>query len=263
MPDPAVAVPPFLSRPIDGAAHDLGIEAIGPIKTRTTVAMMLWTKTFHRCAVLVLALAALALAPGGAEAHPHVFIDARAELVYDAEGQLTAIRHVWRFDEAFSAFATQGMATDDNGLITRETLQPLAKVNIDSLKDYDYFSLLHIGGKRYGFKIPTEYWLQMDQGQLTLFFTLNLTQPVKVAKQNLVLDVYDPSYFVDFTLVPSEPALLVNAPSGCKLTVAPKGEPDAAAAAILSQIPASERDLPPEYQSLTKDLANRITVTCP
>ena len=93
--------------------------------------------------------------------------------------------------------------------------------------------------------------------------TLNLTQPVKVAKQTIVLDVYDPSYFVDFTLVPSEPALLVNAPAGCKLTVTPKGEPDAASAAILSQIPATERQLPAEYQSLTKDLVNRIAVTCP
>jgi ABC-type uncharacterized transport system substrate-binding protein len=219
--------------------------------------------TFRRWTALLLLLAGLVPIAGRAEAHPHVFIDARAELVFDTQGQLAAIRHVWRFDEAFSAFATQGMATNDDGLITRETLQPLAKVNVDSLKDFDYFSFLHVGPKRYGFKLPTDYWLQMDQGQLTLFFTLALAQPVKVARQTIVLDVYDPSYFVDFTLVPSEPALLVEAPSGCKMTVTPKGEPDAASAAILSQIPASERQLPPEYQSLTKDLANRITVTCP
>jgi ABC-type uncharacterized transport system substrate-binding protein len=212
--------------------------------------------------MLALAVSLLGLARR-AEAHPHVFIDARAELVFDDKAQLTAIRHVWRFDEAFSAFATQGMATNDDGLITRETLQPLAKVNIDSLKDYDYFSYLRIGGKRYGFRIPTDYWLQMDNGQLTLFFTMNLTQPVQVSKQVIMLDVYDPSYFVDFTLVPTEPALLVNAPAGCKMAVTPKGEPDAAAAAILSQVPASERALPAELQGLTKDLANRITVTCP
>jgi len=214
-------------------------------------------------AFLLITMAGLTAVASRAEAHPHVFIDARAELVFDDKQQLTAIRHVWRFDEAFSAFATQGMATDDNGLITRETLQPLAKVNVDSLKDYDYFSYLRIGGKRYGFKLPTDYWLQMDNGQLTLFFTLNLTQPVPISKQTIMLDVYDPSYFVDFTLVPSEPALLVNAPAGCKLTVTPKGEPDAAAAALLSTVPASERELPPELQGLTKDLANRITVTCP
>lgn len=220
-------------------------------------------KILGQYAVYMLFFASLAGFNNRAEAHPHVFIDARAELVFDTQGQLTAIRHVWRFDEAFSAFATQGMATDDRGLITRETLQPLAKVNIESLKDYDYFSFLRISGKRYGFKIPTEFWLQMDQGQLILFFTMNVAQPIKVAAKNVVLDVFDPSYFVDFTLVPTEPARLVDAPKGCKLNVTPKGDPDAATAAILSQIPASERELPAEYQAMTQDLANRITVTCP
>ena len=47
------------------------------------------------------------------------------------------------------------------------------------------------------------------------------------------------------------------------MQVQPKGDPDPSAAAILATIPATERQLPPEYQSLTKDLVNRITVECP
>ncbi|MDR3376746.1 MAG: DUF1007 family protein [Ancalomicrobiaceae bacterium] len=218
---------------------------------------------WRRLCLVVAVVGAFAMPPRPAEAHPHVFVDARAELVFDQAGKLTAVRHVWRFDEAFSAFATQGLATDDNGKVTREALQPLAKINVDSLKDYDYFSYLRVAGKRFGFKIPTEYWLQMDGGLLTLFFTLPLMEPVKASKQTLILDVYDPGYFVDFTLVESEPALLVDGPTGCDLKVQAKGEPDAASAAILSQIPASERDLPPDLQQMTKDLANRITVKCP
>ncbi|MDR3494321.1 MAG: DUF1007 family protein [Ancalomicrobiaceae bacterium] len=218
---------------------------------------------WRRLAMAFAIVGALLAAVRPAAAHPHVFVDARAELVFDTTGTLTAVRHVWRFDEAFSAFATQGLATDDTGKVTREALQPLAKINVDALKDYDYFSFLHVAGKRYGFKIPTEYWLQMDGGQLTLFFTLPLMEQVKVSKRTLTLDVYDPGYFVDFTLVDSEPALLVNAPTGCDLKVQPKGEPDAASAAILSQIPATERQLPPDLQDMTKDLANRITVRCP
>eukprot|EP01037_Dinobryon_pediforme_P023379 gene23379-24809_t len=200
---------------------------------------------------------------GPAVAHPHVWVDARAELVFDKDGQLTAIRHVWRFDDLFSGFATQGLATDDNGVVTPEALKPIAKVNIDSLKDYDYFTILHVGGKRYGFKIPTEYWLQVDNGLLTLFYTLPLVTPVKASGATIVVDIADPYYFVDFTLIESEPALLVDAPTGCSLTVVRKDAPSADAAALLSQIPATERELPPEYQSLTKDLVDRITVKCP
>ncbi len=198
-----------------------------------------------------------------AVAHPHVWVDARAELVFDKDGQLTAIRHVWRFDDLFSGFATQGLATDDNGVVTPEALKPIAKVNIDSLKDYDYFTILRIGSKRYGFKIPTEYWLQVDNGLLTLFYTLPLVTPVKASGSTIVVDIADPYYFVDFTLIESEPALLVDAPTGCALKVDRKDNPNADAAALLSQIPATERELPPEYQSLTKDLVNRVTVKCP
>ena len=211
---------------------------------------------------LLLALGALVFGATPGLAHPHIFVDARVEIVFDAKGEITALRHVWRFDDAFSAFATQGLDANGDGILTRDELQPLAKVNVESLKDYDYFSFLRVAGKRVGFKIPTEYWLEMTDGLLTLFYTLPLMQPVD-PKQGVVIDVYDPIYFVDFTLVEKEPALLVGAPAGCTLDAKPKGEPDAASAAILSQVPVTERDLPMELRSLTKDLANRITVKCP
>ena len=198
-----------------------------------------------------------------AAAHPHVWIDARAELVFDADGKLISVRHVWRFDELFSGFATQGLATNDKGEVTDEALKPIAKVNVESLKDYDYFTTLRIGGKHVGFKFPVDYWLQVDNGLLTLFYTLPLMEPVKIGKETVTLDVADPYYFVDFTLVPDEPALLVNAPQGCDLKIQRKDEPTGDAAAVLGQIPATERDLPPELQALTKDLVNRVTVKCP
>lgn len=41
------------------------------------------------------------LAAGPASAHPHVFIDAKADVVFDDQGRITAIRNVWRFDDAY------------------------------------------------------------------------------------------------------------------------------------------------------------------
>jgi len=200
---------------------------------------------------------------GPALAHPHVFVDARAEIVFDPEGRITAIRQIWRFDDAFSAFASQGLDTNGDGILTVEELQPLAKVNIDSLKDYDYFTILRAAGKRIGFRIPTEYWLQSNDGFLTLFYTLNLMQPVKPDAAGVVIQIYDPSYFVDYQLVEKDPAVLKNAPATCSLAVKRKGAPDDATAAILSQIPASEREIPASLMAVTAQLANTITVKCP
>lgn len=214
-------------------------------------------------ASVTLAAGTFFTAIGGAAAHPHVFVDARTQVVFDAEGKITAVRQIWRFDDAFSAFASQGLDKNGDGVLSVEELQPLAKVNVDSLKDYDYFTSLRVEGKRAGFKIPTEYWLQSSDGYLTLFYTLNLMQPVKPDAKGVTLDVFDPGYFVDFQFVEKDPVVLEKAPATCKAEIQRKGAPDAATAAILGQIPASERDLPPELKALTSDLANRITVRCP
>ena len=59
--------------------------------------------------------ASLLLAPALAEAHPHVWADAASEVLFDAQGQIVAIRHHWRFDEGFSTYALQGLDLDRDG----------------------------------------------------------------------------------------------------------------------------------------------------
>jgi ABC-type uncharacterized transport system substrate-binding protein len=212
--------------------------------------------------VVAAGLAAAFAAPEAARAHPHVFVDARLEVQFDKTGRVAALRHVWRFDDAFSAFATQGLDIDGNGLFSQEELAPLAKVNVDSLKDFDYFTMPRLGSRRLGLKLPEAYRLEFDDGYLTLFYSLPLKEPVKPASEAMTIDVYDPSYFVDFDLVKDEPALLVDAPPGCSLDVRRKSDPDPASAALLSQIPASERDVPAELKAVTSTLVNRVTIRC-
>ena len=215
----------------------------------------------HASAGLVLAV--FAAVPREAAAHPHVYVDARVEVVFDKDGQITALRHVWRFDDAFSAFASQGLDANGDGVLSIEELQPLAKINVESLKEYEYFTFLKVGAKRVGFKIPTEYWLQSADGFLSLFYTLPLMQPVKPDANGVSIDVYDPNYFVDYQLVETDPAKLIDAPAACALTVKRKADPDAATAAILGQYPASERELPANLRTLTNEMANRVVVKCP
>jgi ABC-type uncharacterized transport system substrate-binding protein len=34
-------------------------------------------------------------------AHPHVWIDGHLTLLFNGQGQVTALRHTWKFDELF------------------------------------------------------------------------------------------------------------------------------------------------------------------
>jgi ABC-type uncharacterized transport system substrate-binding protein len=67
---------------------------------------------------------------------------------------------------------------------------------------------------------------------LTLHFLLPLKQPLKA--KSLTIAVYDPEFFIDFSLAEKDPAKLVGAPAQCKLTIGKPQEMNAAGAAVQS-----------------------------
>jgi ABC-type uncharacterized transport system substrate-binding protein len=197
-----------------------------------------------------------------ASAHPHVFVDARAEIAFDKAGEITAIRHIWQFDEAFTAFAIQGLDANSDGKLSDAELAPLAKVNVDSLKEYAFFTWLRQGKKSFSFVPPTEYWLEFHGGRLTLFYTLPLKKPVAI-QGKATLEVFDPEYFVAFTFPKDKAVTLTDAPAGCRAEYRPPRMLDAGTMAMLSAIPADQHDLPPELQDAAAGLANLISLECP
>src|SRR3569833_2672188 len=115
-----------------------------------------------------------------AVAHPHVWVTMTTEVVYAPDGIVTGIRLAWAFDDMFSAFATQGYESKVKGQFTREELEPLAKVNVESLKEYDYFTYVTADGKKVKLKDPAPgYYLDWKDAVLTLHFTLPVEQPIK------------------------------------------------------------------------------------
>ncbi len=194
-----------------------------------------------------------------AAAHPHVWVTMRSELVYAPDGTITGIRHAWTFDDMFSAFATQGIDSKKRGVFTREELAPLAKTNIESLKDFDYFTVARLNGKKVDLADPTGgYYLEYKDQILTLNFTLPFKSPIKV--KDLQIEIYDPSYFVDFSFEKNNPVALVGSPAGCKLAVARPEEMDPAKAAKLFQMTPDQKLDPSEL--LGAQFANRIVVKC-
>src|SRR5450631_3839701 len=135
-----------------------------------------------------------------ASAHPHVWVTMKSELIYAPDGTLTGVRHAWTFDDMFSTFATQGLESKEKGKFTREELAPLAKVNIESLKEYDYFTYATADGVKVPLIDPLpDYWLDYNDDVLTLNFTLPFKPPVKA--KELKIDIYDATIFVDFSFV--------------------------------------------------------------
>nr|WP_315802883.1 DUF1007 family protein [Bradyrhizobium sp. SZCCHNS3002] len=154
---------------------------------------------------------ALLVSGSAAEAHPHIWVTSTSELVYAADGSVTGVRHAWTFDDMFSRHALLGIET--KGAYTREELQPLAQINIEMLKEHAYFTSLKVTEKL-TFEAPIDYFLDYTDGRLTLHFTLPLKTPVK--SKTFLLEIVDPSYFIDFQMAKDHPAKLVGAPASCE-----------------------------------------------
>jgi ABC-type uncharacterized transport system substrate-binding protein len=166
---------------------------------------------------LTLALAAagsIGLAQA-ADAHPHVWATVHSEILLGANHQIIGIRHSWTFDEFYTAMAVEGLDTNKDGIYSKEELQPLAKVNVESLKDFDYFTEGE-EDKMLPLKPPVDYWIDYDKNVLTLHFTLPLDKPVDTHGKPVQVDVYDPSFFVAFGFATEKPVTLAGADSkGC------------------------------------------------
>jgi len=212
---------------------------------------------------LALTVAAVTVATQAA-AHPHVFVDARARIIFDDQGRISAVDNIWKFDEAFSAFATEGLdaAGNHNGKLDPAELAPLAKVNVTSLKAYDYFTYVISGSAKHPFSPPTKYHLEYANGRLTLFFTLPLKEPAAIDRSARV-EIFDPEYFVAFTFVKHDPVSLEGAPAGCTAAYQPPHMLDASTMGALAAIPVEQHDLPPSLLNAAAALANVINVNCP
>lgn len=243
---------------------------------------------------ILMCIFALMLSVVVVAAHPHVFVEARTKLVFDENGQAVAVNHIFRFDDAFSAFAIQGFDTNGDGVYSREELAELAQVNVESMADFGYFTFGDNTRVELDFNTPTDYWLEVttvplsdywtmkpedfeaiqedvrmnggtapeDVQLLELHFTLPLKDPSD-ADNVITLDVYDPTYYVDFRFGSEDEAVgTVNPPGTCQVTRKEPPPLDDATAYALAQIGPEQRDLPPELQSAAASQVNQMIVNC-
>lgn len=174
-----------------------------------------------KLAIAALALAfALGLSATKLAAHPHVWVSVKATVVY-ANGTVTGLEQAWTFDEFYTAQAIEGLDANGDGTYSREELKELAQVNIDGLKEFDYFTHAKLGDGDLKFSPPVDYWLEhTDKGILTLHFRLPLEHPVLAEAPGFNFSVFDPSFFIAFALAETDPIKLgEGAPAGCKVVI--------------------------------------------
>jgi nickel/cobalt exporter len=197
-----------------------------------------------------------------ATAHPHIFIDAKATVVFNDAGDVIAVKHQWTFDEAFSAWSIQGLDTNNDGVTSEQELQPLADENMKGLAAYTYYTYVGEGSApNLTFKSMPNPRLDYANGRTTLNFGVQLDKPYRI-KDTLELSIDDPEYYVAITFAGPEAVSLENAPAGCSVKLDPPKEIPPALADKLYALGADVTQLPPDLAAAMRGMQGSILVHC-
>jgi ABC-type uncharacterized transport system substrate-binding protein len=193
------------------------------------------------------------LATTPAAAHPHVWVWNKT-VVLHKDGALVGLRYTWLFDEMYSASAVEDLDKNRDGKLDRSELAELAKVNVEGIKEFEYFTTSKFRGKPIQIADPKDYFMELrelDQGPgpqlepeppakagnsaadaakaktpqkvklLALEFTLPFKQTMSLPIKDFQFMVSDSSMFIWFEPVPKDPAMFAEgAPAGCRLVMA-------------------------------------------
>jgi ABC-type uncharacterized transport system substrate-binding protein len=204
-------------------------------------------------------LALLACAPAAALAHPHVFADARLEIVAGDDGNVTELHNVWRFDEVFSSSVLMDFDKNTNLKLDPDELAEIGKTVLTSLEDFGYYTTLTDNGKTVKVSKPDMIHVDYKDGQLLMFFAIKPAAPMPL-KGKLTFGIYDPTLYTSIDFPSDKDVVLLGKFDTCKSAIV-RPDPDEVIAENKSTLTdAFFND--PTGTDMSKLFATRAEVTC-
>jgi len=164
----------------------------------------------HR-AFFLTALLLVALAP--LSAHPHVWVDVKAEVTV-AGGYIEGVWTVWTFDDMFSQLILADNDPGGSGKIDTQANNAIKKGYFDNLRAYGYFSHFSLGTRNLEIPAPQKFQASVTpQGRVTYRFFLPLGVRLD-AKTPFAVSFYDDSFFTDMVFESKSPVRLTVTDGG-------------------------------------------------
>lgn len=207
----------------------------------------------HLAPLLALAL----LAPAGAGAHPHIFVDTGMKLVVSDGGQLQAVEITWAYDEFYSLliFEDRGLDSDFDGSLTAEELAQLQGFDLAWSEGFQGDTYLTLGGEALGLGAPEHLSTEVKDGRITTRHRRVLTQPQ--AADGVVIKAYDPTYYTAYTV---NQGLEVS--GGCQGSITPPNLDQAYTLVeeLLYAMPANQAE--EAYPEVGEAFADTVRLSC-
>ncbi|HEY4191587.1 MAG TPA: DUF1007 family protein [Mesorhizobium sp.] len=195
-----------------------------------------------------------------AQAHPHVFAEARLDVVLNPDRQtVKALRHLWRFDDLFSSTVLMEFDKNSDLKLDDAELKEVSETIFASLAEYDYFQLVTVDGKDVKMKAPAHLIANFDNDQLIILFESEPEKPIKLAGK-VDFGVYDPTFYTAIDFTEDANMTVDDMPANCAKTVI-RPDPDTAIAQNQKTLTdAFFND--PTGTDMSKIFATKLELTC-
>lgn len=191
--------------------------------------------------------------------HPHVFAEARLDVDVDAAGNVTALKHVWRFDDVFSSTVLVEFDKNADLKLDEGELKDVSDTVYKSLAEFDYFQLVTVDGKDVPMAPPDRLIADFKDNQLIILFASKPKQPLKLSGK-VDFGVYDPTFYTAIDFIEDDQMAVKALPSGCTRTVI-RPDPDQAIAQNQASL-TEEFFNDPSGTDLSKIFATKLELTC-
>lgn len=148
------------------------------------------------------AAAAIAALPMAASAHPHIFVDAGLEVIFDEAGKLTHVAVTWEYDELYSLLITEDMGLDHDfdGELTAAELEQLDGFDQDWLEGYYGDTRAYLNGVELGLSRPVSYETSFSKGRITSCHLRAVEGTPVVGSGALEVRPYDETYYTAYDI---------------------------------------------------------------
>ena len=112
---------------------------------------------------------------------------------------VTALRHVWRFDDIFSATVITEFDKNGDNTLDAGELEEVGTVIRQSTAEYDFFQAVTVNGRPAPMAPPPVIATDLQDGRLLVFFESRAMPPLPLTG-TLSFGVFDPTFYtaIDF-----------------------------------------------------------------
>jgi ABC-type uncharacterized transport system substrate-binding protein len=199
---------------------------------------------------------------GPVAAHPHIFVEAEVEVVFDGEGLVAGVRLSWTYDDFFSFLLSSELGLDADGDLemTAQELETLAGQVLDWPADFGGDLYLRQGDATVTLGARSEASVDYVDGRVIERHFRPLAEPLD-ASAPLTVQVYDPFYYVAYEISP-DITLAGGEGCGAELRKADLNAAYSLVDELLYGRPASDVGPDEYFPEVGEAFADTVFVTC-